>query len=302
MGLKSYRNVEKAADRPLFRPYIGSLYGRGAAFTLIELLAVVACVSVLAVLCVGAVQRVFASGSKVKEINAARILVAAYTAAAADGDGTYLAGMDYRINTTTNPVIKPDGQKITNAHAAQRYPFRLLPYLGDRFEGSILVNRNKNQILKASGGNASTYDYILSTFPALGMNIFCVGGVVTNTGMVRYSGDCITTVGKMRGSILAFASAGQGTGNTKMNGYSYVNPPTLGVDSPICQAWGSPDGWDANADPTNFGFVDFRYENKAVCAFLDGSVRMCTVKELSDMRVWTPSAVDMNDPNYVLVP
>lgn len=294
----------KSAMRPIFgfRERFEIPCFRNGGFTLIELIAVVACVSLLAVLCVGATQSALSSGNKVREINAARNLMAAYSSAAADGNGRYLPGMDYRVNASSNPVFKPDGTKVANSHAAQRFPFRLQPYLGDQFEGSILVNKNTKQIRRMAQTTPAMYDYIVSTYPALGLNIYGVGGVVLNNGTVVFDSDCISTVGKMKGSILAFASAGQGTGSNKKDGYCYVSPPTLTRDSPVCQAWGSNGAWQQSSDPMAYGFVDFRYDGKAVCAFLDGSVRMCSVEELNDMRVWMASAADQNDPNYQLLP
>jgi hypothetical protein len=52
----------------------------------------------------------------------------------------------------------------------------------------------------------------------------------------------------------------------------------------------------------DYGWVDFRYDGKAVAAFLDGTVRMCGPEELADMRLWTHAAIDANDPNYELAP
>lgn len=264
-------------------------------FTLIELLAVIGITSVLAVLCVGAVQRSINSANKVREINAARILVTALQSTTQDNDGAYLPGMDYRTTT----VYKPDGKPVTG-HAAQRYPFRLGPYLGDQFDGTIFVNRNKAEILKKTGANSAMYDYTVSTYPALGMNIYCVGGVITVKGEFLNGGDCISRSGNTRGSILAFASGGSGTGSARTSGFNYVTPPTLSSGSPFCNQWQSSSSWTKDKDPMDYGWVDFRYEGKAVCAFLDGSVRMCSVEELKDMRLWTRSALEANDPDYVM--
>lgn len=272
---------------------------RACGFTLIELLAVTAVLGILTALGVGVAQSTMTSAFKTREVGAARHLMVALASSTADGDGRYLAGMDLRVNTTTNPVYNLEGEKITNLRAAQRYPFRMAPYLGNNFDGTILVNKDISQLRKSSGSN---YDYHVSAFPALGMNIYAVGGVVFKSGETAFANDCISTPAKTIGSILAFASAGQGRGAKKMDGYSYVSPPTLSSDSPICQPWDNPDTWDEDADPMNFGFVDFRYDGQAVCAFLDGSVRMCKAEQLDDMRLWTPTAADLDDPNYQMIP
>lgn len=269
-------------------------------FTLIELLAVLGTTGVLAVLCIGAAQKALNSANKAREINAARVLVTALQLSAQENDGAYLPGMDYRAGSSANAVPKPGGGSVTG-HAAHRYAYRIAPYLGNQFDGTIFVNRNKNEIRKAAGTNATMYDYYVSTYPALGMNIYGVGGVVLADGSILYGSDCISRSANMRGSILAFASAGSGTGGARKHGFSYVSPPTMANDSPICQTWGSAGSWSEGVDPMSYGFVDFRYDKKAVCAFLDGSVRMCSVDELQDMRLWTRSALEADDPNYKMV-
>lgn len=266
-------------------------------FTMIELLAVTAVVGVLMALGVGVTKSTMSAVYKAREVSAARNLIAAFTASAVEGDGRYLPGMDMRVNATTNPVYNLEGKRITNVRAAQRYPFRLAPYLANNFHGTILVNKNVNEILDATGGRFS-YDYTVSAFPALGMNIYAVGGVILKNGTTVFEADCITTSARMNASILAFASAGQGKGSRKMHGYSYVTPPTLASDSPVCKPWDSNESWSADADPMSFGFVDFRYNGQAVCAFLDGSVRMCSVEELNDMRLWTPNAADLDERDH----
>lgn len=238
-----------------------------------------------------------------REINAARTLVQALQTSAEEG--AYLPGMDYRAGKPDFPVYNPDGKEVTG-HPATRYPFRIRPYLENRFDGTIFVNQNKKEILKRTGGTGGFYDYYVSTFPALGMNIFGVGGVVREdrygNAYVFKEEDCITRPATMLGSILAFASAGSGSGSGRTHGYCYVTPPTMETDSPTCQQWKPAEEWTEDQDPMNFGFVDFRYDGKAVCAFMDGSVRMCSVKELSDMRVWTRSAAEANDPDYSMTP
>ncbi len=274
-------------------------YARG--FTLIELLVVLSTTGILAVLFVGATHKALSSANKVREVNAARQLVTALQTYAQENNGVYLAGMDYRAGTTNTPVYNPEG-KLVKGHAAHRYPYRLGPYLGGEFDGTIFVNRNKQEIIDSTGGSGAMYDYQVSTFPALGMNIYCVGGVIRADGIVLNAEDCITRSAAMKGSILAFASGGSGAGKSKRAGFSYVSPPTQENESPICLKWQDPDAWTKHKDPMNYGWVDFRYDGKAVAAFLDGSVRMCSVSELSDMRLWNHNALEQDNPNYQIAP
>lgn len=268
-------------------------------FTLIEMLVVIGIISLLAILGASAMQSAFGSACKTREIQAARQLVLALQSSAADNNGVFLPGMDYRAGTSSYPVRKADGTTVTG-QAARRYPFRIAPYLGDQFKGTIYVNRNEGEIKEVAAGSSVTYDYIVSAYPALGMNIFCVGGVIRFNGTMANQAECISRIGGARGGILAFASAGMGTGQNKIHGYSFVAPPTKQSDSPFSLKWQSPENWTPNANPMNYGWVDFRYDGKAVAAFLDGTVRMCDAEELSDMRLWTHAAADANNPAYEL--
>ncbi len=271
-------------------------------FTLIELLAVIGISGFLAVLLVGAVRGGVNSANKVREIAAARNLVAALQTSAAENNGEYVPGMDYRAGSGsgTDPVYNTEGQEVLG-HAAQRYPYRIAPYLDNEFNGTIFVNRNKTEIAKSTAGSPAMYDYLVSTYPALGMNIYCVGGVVRWDGSVMNPEVCISRSANMTGSILAFASAGSGVGSSKRHGFSYVSPPTKESGSPYCLKWDNSNSWSSSRNPMNFGWVDFRHGGKAVCAFLDGSVRLCPVEELNDMRLWTHAALQADDPNYTLV-
>jgi prepilin-type N-terminal cleavage/methylation domain-containing protein len=266
-------------------------------FTLVELLVVICIITVLTGLGAAAMQSALGSASKTREVQAARQLVTALQSSAADNNGTYLPGIDYRAGTKNFPVFKADGKSVSG-RAAHRYAFRLAPYLGNQFEGTVFVNRNKADIQKKAAGSPQMYDYLVSAYPALGMNIFCVGGVIRFDGTTINPNECISRMANARGGILAFASAGAGVGQNKYHGFSYVSPPTKQADSPICQVWQAPESWSEKADPQNFGWVDFRYDGKAVAAFLDGTVRMCGARELSDMRLWTHAAVDADDPAY----
>ncbi|MFV0336990.1 MAG: type II secretion system protein [Chthoniobacterales bacterium] len=266
-------------------------------FTLVELLAVIGIIAFLAILGVGLTKKCLDSASKVREMQAARSLTTALLATATDNNGTYLSGIDYRAGSTSyEPVYNLKGEPVLG-HAAQRYPFRLRPYLGNRFDGTILVNQNKKELAKSS---ASMRDYLTSTYPALGMNIFGVGGVILANGDQMNPDDSITRSANSIGNILTFASGGSGTGSAKRHGYCYVTPPTKSLDSPYCKTWDSSNQWDKNKNPMNYGWVDFRHNGKAVCAFLDGSVKMLGPEELSDMRLWTRSAYEADDPNYIL--
>lgn len=259
-----------------------------AGFSLVELLVTIGIICVLAVLGTGAFQGALDKGRMVKETTAAKNLINAYTLSAGDNDGRYMPGMDYTVNSVW---FEPQGKNLTMIHLANRYPFRLAPYFNYSLNGTILLNRNVSQIEKMSPSGNPLHEYVISTYPAFGMNYWFVGGCVADDGTLSYPQDCLSR-SSQTASLLAFASGGAMAGTTKVDGYNILTPPKLEGDRWVNASW------TKNANPGNYGNVDARYNGKAVCAYLDGSVRMQSIDELRDMRLWNKSALEQNAPNY----
>jgi len=257
------------------------------AFTLVELLVVVAIIGVLVSLAFSASQSMLKSARSAAEISAGRTLIAAYLAGAQDNGGILLAGYDDKARGYTHPALGP----ISDA-AAHRYPYRLAPYFDYGLNGTILVNRNASQIKRFG---FPSWEYGVSLCPALGMNAYFVGGSY-ELGVLDMPGECATRLAQVGkpSSMLVFASAGMGSesGGDKVDGFHRVEPPAKHVD-----LWTGPD--DAkDVPPASYGNVDFRYNGRAVCVFLDGSIRLLAPKDLRDMRLWNKNAQDSNNPNY----
>ncbi|MEM7392581.1 MAG: prepilin-type cleavage/methylation domain-containing protein, partial [Verrucomicrobiota bacterium] len=49
-----------------------------------------------------------------------------------------------------------------------------------------------------------------------------------------------------------------------------------------------------------FGFVDLRYNGKAVVACLDGHTETLNEEQIQDMRRWSPLAAAEDDPDWTL--
>ena len=253
-------------------------------FTLVEVLVVIAVVGLLAGVSMGAYQKTMAKASMGSEISAAKNLIQAYQTANTENGGRFLAAKD----PTATEVKNANGQNISMAEVRSRYPFRLAPYFNYKMEGTVLVNRNESQIVKIMGSSGFMYDYGISVFPAMGINRYLVGGSVTPNGMVQFSEDCVQSLAQADQSVIVFVSAG----NTDIDGYEYVTAP-LGPGG----QWSSVK-WSKGVNAANYGHVDGRYDVKAVCAFLDGSVRILSIDELRDMRLWSRKAALENNPNY----
>lgn len=252
-------------------------------FTLVELLVVIAILAVLAGIGSAALLNAADKGRTAAETTAAKTLISAYQAAAADNGGRYLAARD----TTATNVLNGDGKPVPNRQVRARYPFRLAPYFNYAIDSTLLAGKNRQQILKVmnlSSPSGSMYDYGVSAFPSFGISRYFVGGTAGQT-----NNESIRSVAQADHSIIAFVSAG----SSDIDGYEYVRSPGEPGSS-----WGGGE-WTEDSDPGDFGFVHPRHGGKAIAAFLDGSTRLLTISELRDMRLWSRRAAQDNNPSYV---
>jgi hypothetical protein len=245
----------------------------------VELLVVIAVIATLAGILLTMAQVVMAHGRAVNDIQAGKNLITAYVATAADNNGQLLAGYD----RTVSALNLPDGT-VLSGPPAERYPYRLAPYFQYQLNGTVLVNNNAKQF-------DTTSNYLISCYPAFGINYLFVGGDISATGVMTYPAECVTRQA-MAANVLVFATAVGDSSPSKINGYCILTPPqTTG------QMWSS-DPWSADSDASSYGNVDPRDGQRVACAFLDGSIRMLSIDELRDMRLWSMNAAQQNNPNY----
>ncbi len=261
-----------------------------SAFTLLELLVVVAVLAILLGLGSSAISAAISKGKMAAEVSAAKSLITAYQAAAADNGGHYLPAYDGHASN----VFNANGKTITMAESKARYPWRLAPYFDYAIKGTLLVGDNEDQLMREmeiKSRNSPMYDYGVSIFPALGINQAYVGGRIKSNGKYDTNltaPDCVKTVGAGDRPVIVFASAG----TEGIDGYEYVKAP--GAPGSI---WSTAQ-WTAKSSPADYGNVHPRHDGKAVAAFLDGSVRMLGIEDLRDMRLWSREAVMQNDPAH----
>lgn len=259
---------------------------RLSAFTLVELLAVIALMGVLAALVVPTVNACLGHARQSRKVAAARHLMTAYHLAANDNRGRLMAGLE------SGAVAQNEtGETIGFAEAARRWPHRLRPYLGDRFRETLYVNEQAIHYDElTSSHSGGMLDYMLSLSPSFGMNQRFVGGeggrLVADAPVTR-----ILESGAP-GQLIAFAASRQ-RGLGENAGNFYVNAPAYWSDGGTLST-----GADESEQDHVRGYVDFR-NDRAVVAFLDGHVETLGVDRLRDMRLWSEQARLTDNPDYV---
>ncbi len=264
---------------------------RNGGFTLIELLVVIAVIAALSGVTLTATRSMMKSGRRTKELHAARQLMAAYLIFPNDHDGELMRGYDKTVQK-----ISLANDRVIAGEMCCRYPWRLAPYLGEQVDEMFLLNDAK---LETNGQvhDSFDYQYRLSLYPALGLNAYCVGGYDDGSQSANFQSDVITHLSQAvhPSKLIVFASARmkQSAGDEEISGHFLVKPPRL---------WRTK--WTANYDEdkpsSSFGNVAPRWEGQAICAFLDGSVQRLGEKELQDMRHWSNTAADLDDPEFVV--
>jgi prepilin-type N-terminal cleavage/methylation domain-containing protein len=235
---------------------------RTSAFTLVEILVVVAILGVLAALAVPVLANSGKGARLAAEIAAARSIASGMQMYAADNNGAVMPGFYVRPGET---VMDNDNNPITG-QTAKRYPWRLAPYLGYDVQKAFLASGQKIE-------DPTQRQYMISLIPSLGMNTVYIGGddrKSPNPFNPRFAHRFAEQGGVTRmvqvsqpSQLIAFVSAEYN--DSRMGG---EQPGYFSVEYP-----------DRN--------VAFRHAgDKALVVFLDGHTELLDREQLRDERLW----------------
>lgn len=278
--------------------------GMGGGFTLIELLIVIAIIAVLIAILLPGIAHCTYLSRQARELSAGRQLMVAFNLYADGNKGAVLPGYPTRSQVNGPMVVNDDaGERILNEDA-QRYPWRLAPYLNYEFRG--LYSEEKllmelQQKRNEYGQYGVDYRYVVSLFPSLGMNVTFVGGTDrlgqfdpgydqrVGAGVVVRRMDQVTRPTQ----LITFASARCEVQPLlpqigAPQGYFRVEPPYLGAGQGL--RWSQ--AYDAQAEYPGLasGFVAQRRTGKTVAALFDGHAEVFSYDQMKDMQKWCDRA------------
>ncbi len=290
---KSSRWIPQKPTRKAFQP----------GFTLTEVMTVIAVVGVLLAVIIPTLQTTAQQADATTELAAARQLTQGYVSHATDNNGRLMTGYLSQDPSSIDfegayDVQGPDGSML-DGPSKRRWTWRLLPYLDDSVD-TLFVNQGRDYINQLRGTEG--FAYVASVYPSFGLNSEWVGGMKGSIysdlhTLGQFTGECyyaqrLADV-KRPAEQLVFASArgGNPQGTDNVEGYFYLQSPYYHTTG---WRWNVDESGDqlheTATDPSKNGFISARHRNRAATATLDGSTKLETLQDLSDMRRWAPDA------------
>lgn len=293
IALAPTRAIKRARRCPL-RPFVDA-----AGFTLVELLVVVGILAMLIGILVPVIAQVRSAASRAKEIVSARTLAQAWLSYAEDHNGALLPGYKSGLD-----AFDAQGEPIatqTIGIAANRWPWRLAPYIGHAFD-AMYINENERTLRELETTDVSNYLYQTSVFPSFGLNSVWLGGDENYGGfnpifVGNFGRFYATRTSELKrpADTLVFASsrafAAEAASGEIVEGYFRIRSPNF-----TNVVW-TPD-YDAS-EPSSWGNLSARYGGDSVVSFADGHAESKPADALKDMRMWTDRA---DAPNWMLTP
>lgn len=276
---------------------------RGAirsAFTVTELLVVVAVIALLVALIVPAVRVAHRAAAQAAECAAARQVAQAWVAYATDQQGQLIPGFKsglpaFDADGTTIPVDTYGG----GATIAARWPWRLAPYFGGDMR-ALYIGDHGEYFASLANGDRGEMLYFASLYPSFAMNTTWVGGDSERMGfqprtlpsgapnpLARfYVSRLAQFVHPQRVTVFVSSRTAATTDGTITQGFFRADSPWF-----VQLQWAVK--YDQE-DPVSCGNVNARFGDEAVVATADGAVEAVAVETLRDMRRWADQAYEVD--------
>lgn len=277
---------------PVRRPVNGG-------FTLIELLVTLAIIAVLMAILLPALSKARQCALITGELSAGRQWAAAHQMYSGDYKGAAIPGyVSPQMVANGEVKAKDDRGRVVGAPQAQRYPWRLLPYV----DYSLGILYRESGVIGELPRDDFSYHYAVSLGPRMGINAAFVGGSAdSTTGYAFHSSPTIRERARVRwgprwyvsrvadaarpSQLISFASAtGQRWNAIDLDGHYLLQPPSF-----TRRLWTLTAPTDSSS-PESSGNLTFRFAGRAVAAMLDGHAQTLNWKEANDMRRWSPQA------------
>jgi prepilin-type N-terminal cleavage/methylation domain-containing protein len=271
-------------------------------FTLIELLVVIAIVGVAVSILLPALGKARRAAGTAADMAALAQVMTGYAVYTNDHAGAVLPGYlpTAWVSQTPVPGVTPwevfddAGERLYGVRA-QRYPWRLVPYLEYNFAALY-----KDPQLLQRYREREDYLYIVSVSPSFGLNADFIGGKALpgfgfNPQALRAWGPFyITRMDQARrpDNLVVFSSTHgvDPDGLSPVHGYYEASSPYL-----LERRWTTT--YNQEDPPAVHGNIDARYEGRAMTGQLDGHAALLRMGELDDMRRWSNQATR---PDWIL--
>jgi prepilin-type N-terminal cleavage/methylation domain-containing protein len=282
---------------------------RRRAFSLIELLVVMAIVGILTSTLLPCLSRAKDAAKRAREQAAAAQVMMAYEAYASEHGGRVMPGYPTSAEVAgPMRVLDAAGTRLSGP-VAQRYPWRLAPYLGYHLNALYLnADALRDMDLESRSGASADVHYLVSLFPRLGLNTRFVGGdsefyAFSATGRQVFGRFWLERTDEARDptSLIVLASSRAAPNireaivrNDELFGFHRVLAPS--ATAPLWEAQ-----YDAQSlNPvTNSGSVSLPDRERGLIAAMDGHAEFVPWRDLRDMRRWSHKA---DTPDWVLRP
>ena len=266
------------------------------AFTLIELLVVISIISLLIGILLPALSSARSAAQDLRCKSDLRQLLMGYTAYQNDHNDSVMLG--YPPSTLGGqPVTVEFAGHTFSAPVSQRYPWRLVPYVSGVWD--ILHNHGDMPEMPAPDDTymvAFGKAYILSLYPAYGMNDVYVGGSTSNYGFINGDANLGRHVVFHNGEVrrpseLVVLGESQVKNiypapDNPEEGYFRLTPPRANGEQ-----WNVAGGEFELISGTVMGIPKGRHCPSAAMGFFDGHVQCMSPSDLLDMRHWANNAI-----------